>query len=133
MSDERKPILCLDFDGVIHLYRKGWQDGTIYDDVTPGFFEWAEQAAKIFKLVIYSSRSSDPVQVLQMTLWMMEQRRKWRETGGFSLTDDPVGFEFTDEKPKAFLTIDDRAVTFNGMWADFNPVSLRRFKPWNVA
>ena len=125
-----KPILCIDFDGVIHGYSKGWQGGVIYDDVTDGFFEWAEQAVKFFTLTIYSSRSKDDDGILAMGAWMAEQRRKWRERGGKPEADDPLSFEFADEKPPAFLTIDDRAICFDGDWSKLDPEKLRTFKPW---
>lgn len=35
-----KPILCLDFDGVIHRYDSGWKGPlVIADGVTDGFFD----------------------------------------------------------------------------------------------
>lgn len=123
------PILCIDFDGVVHLYRKGWQNGIIYDDVTPGFFEWAEKAAQHFHLVIYSSRSKTDAGVMEMGVWLTEKRRKWREAGGKS-GPDTLSFEFAHEKPPAFLQIDDRAIQFDGTWPD--PEELRAFKPWNA-
>lgn len=125
-----KPILCLDFDGVIHSYTSGWQgDTTISDPVVRGFFEWAEQAAKQFKLVIYSSRSKNPDAITAMQLYLYEQRKQWRANGGKTETDESLSFEFASEKPAAFLTIDDRAVTFDGTWPDID--ALRSFKPWN--
>ena len=41
---EGLPILCLDFDGVIHDYRQGWKGGALYGHVTAGFYAWAEDA-----------------------------------------------------------------------------------------
>lgn len=127
-----KPILCIDFDGVVHSYEKGWQDGVIYGSVTEGFFEWAERAAQHFNLVIYSSRSKTPDGITAMQLWLYEQRVAWRKAGGKDSTGKPLAFEFADKKPAAFLTIDDRAVRFEGSWAALDPIALRAFKPWNA-
>ncbi len=132
MSD--KPILCLDFDGVIHSYTSGWQGPlVIADDVTDGFFEWLDQAAQHFKIVVYSSRSKEPGASDAMALWMADQRRKWRERGGVSSVPDgsEVQVEFAGTKPPAFLQIDDRAVQFQGDWSSLDPAELRTFKPWN--
>jgi hypothetical protein len=119
---DRLPILCIDFDGVIHKYSRGWQDGSIYDGPTEGFFDWAEQAQKYFRLVIYSSRSSSDEGRLAMGRWLAGHMRE--------RSREPVTFEMAAEKPPAFLTIDDRAITFNGNWQDMAPELLRGFKPW---
>jgi len=130
MATAHKPILCLDFDGVIHSYTSGWTDyATIRDPVVPGFFEWAEQAAKHFKLVIYSSRSKHADAITAMQFWLYEQRKLWREAGGMPETDEPLSFEYASEKPAAFLTLDDRAIQFDGTWPDVE--AMRDFKPWN--
>lgn len=130
---KKLPILCLDFDGVIHSYEKGWQDGVIYGTVTPGFFEWATRAKKYFTLVIYSSRSKDPDGKTQMWYWLKNQWGQWAATR--TLTDEDIrygDFEFASEKPPAFLQIDDRAIQFSGNWEIIPPEALINFKPWNV-
>jgi hypothetical protein len=129
---EFRPTLCIDFDGVIHSYEKGWQNGVIYGTVVPGFFEWAEKAAKNFELVIYSSRSKTNDGILAMTAWLVDQRRAWRDQGGMHETDAPLSFSFAHEKPAAWLTIDDRAIRFGGKWdsAELDPAALLSFKPW---
>ncbi len=132
-SKRGKPILCIDFDGVIHSYERGWQDGVIYGNVTSGFWEWAIEAAKLFRLVIYSSRSKSPEGVEAMQVWLDQQAVAWlRETrkGVTGATDLAGMFEFAHEKPPAFLTIDDRALTFTGRWEEFDPAVLLAFKPW---
>lgn len=138
-----KPILCVDFDGVIHNYLKGWQDGTIHGDVTPGFFEWAHKANQHFRLQIYSSRSKTQEGRASMGRWLFDQIKKWIiNTNASTISEICVighvqnivnNFEFVSEKPHAFLTIDDRAMQFRGDWSVdwLDPERLREFKPWN--
>jgi len=128
-----KPILCIDFDGVIHDYREGWKDGSIYGEVTPGFFVWAAIAAQRFKLVIYSSRSKDAEQIEAMREWL---RVQWDAAGrpSWICSNDMLSdFEFSSAKPPAFLTIDDRCVRFDGDWfADNLQVeALANYKTWS--
>lgn len=115
---KRKPTLCLDFDGVIHRYSRGWQNGDIYDVPTDGFREWAVEAREHFNLVIYSSRSASGEGIEAMKAWLVKH--------GFN----PKDFSFADTKPPAFITIDDRALTFDGDWSLFKPTQLLTFKSW---
>jgi hypothetical protein len=120
------PILCLDFDGVIHQYTSPWIGADkIPDPVTEGFFEWLEQAVEYFRIIVYSTRSSDLSGVEAMRNYI---EREW-------IAADNVGdcppLEFSHVKPMAFLQIDDRALTFRGDWSEFSPKELRKFKPWN--
>jgi hypothetical protein len=40
MNLSRKPVLCLDFDGVIHGYQSGWQGANVIPDPpVPGAIE----------------------------------------------------------------------------------------------
>jgi hypothetical protein len=132
-----KPILCLDFDGVIHSYHLGWKDGKIYGQVTRGFWEWAEKAQQHFQLVIYSSRCANPGGQAEMASWMANECKKWRERVAYyeSRTPPLIDFQFASEKPKAFLQIDDRAIQFQGEWnsSELDPEHLLRFKPWNTS
>jgi hypothetical protein len=127
-----QPTIVVDFDGVIHSYEKGWQNGVIYGSVVPGFFEWVERVRDRVKLVIYSSRSKTDDGVTAMALWLHEQRNAWIKAGG---QRDPVTvltFEFAQEKPAAWLTIDDRAICFDGNLDGpaLEVEALLAFKPW---
>lgn len=121
----RKPILCIDFDGVIHSYDEGWKDGKIYGSVVEGFFEWADSASDLFQLAVYSSRSKEPGMVDKMQAWLFKEWQRTEPRAPYP------ALTFVHEKPPAFLTIDDRAVQFKGTWKDehLDPQLLLKFQP----
>jgi len=124
------PILAIDFDGVIHSYEGGWQNGELYGTLVPGFLEWSIAAAEYFRLVVYSSRSRSAEQRETMKTWMIAQASK--HLADCDAESWVGGFEFAAEKPPAFLTIDDRAMQFRGDWSAWwlQPKKLLEFKPW---
>lgn len=134
-----KPILCVDFDGVIHSYTSGWKGATVIPDPpVKGALRWLWKATEWWNVQIYSSRSKDPEARRAMGRWMLEHSRlEFGEGHPMCMADDdgdigpvyPIGFAY--EKPSAFLTIDDRAVCFEGDWNELDAYDLTQFKPWN--
>lgn len=124
----RKPILCLDFDGVIHSYTSPWTNAhTISDPPVEGAIAFLLAALNHFNVVIYSSRSKETSGRVAMRGWL-------KAHAGSCWYESPAGpglesIRFDHEKPAAFLTIDDRALTFDGTWPSIE--SLKNFKPWN--
>lgn len=125
-----KPYLCLDFDGVLHSYASGWQGADVIPDPpVPGAMEFLERARAKFTLAIYSSRSSQPNGILAMRTWLQLQLGRYCQ-GEEALAEEIfAAIEWPEHKPAAFLTIDDRALTFDGKWPDVD--TLLEFKPWN--
>lgn len=134
-----KPILCVDFDGVIHAYTSPWTNAeTISDGPVPGALRWLWKATEWFDVHVYSSRSKVEAGRTAMRVWIVKHAIE--EFGA----DHPMAWAnddleagpiypitFSHEKPAAFLTIDDRAVRFEGDWSEFDPADLLSFKPWN--
>ena len=123
-----KPILCLDFDGVIHSYESGWKGIDVIPDLpVPGAIDFLLEALKQFDVQIFSSRSNDPIGIKAMQDWL----KKHAEFAWEDMLDGPglKHVKYPTTKPPAFLTIDDRAITFKGMWPSID--SLLDFKPWN--
>jgi hypothetical protein len=133
-----KPILCLDFDGVLHSYSSGWVAAHfIPDPPVPGALEFLYNAIEHFDIVIFSARSSEDSGILAMRTWLEYWAR--RELGNDderyranavinAICTNPKAWP-TRTKPPAFLTIDDRALTFDGTWPAI--AALKAFKPWN--
>lgn len=112
-----KPILVLDFDGVLHSYTSGWKGfDVIPDPPVEGAAAFVTEAIKHFHVSVYSARSSRLEGRLAMIKWMREN--------GFPSHD----LSYPAVKPPAFLTIDDRCVCFSGRFPA--PRELLAFKPW---
>ena len=134
----RKPILCVDFDGVIHSYTSGWKGADqIPDPPVPGAIAFLSRAKDDFDVQIFSSRSNQPGGVEAMRSYM--RRAIFAYFDCAFAVGSPNDFDqanaliealtYPTEKPSAMVSIDDRAITFTGVWPTIR--ELREFKPWN--
>ena len=133
-----KPTLCLDFDGVIHSYTSGWKGADVIPDPpVKGSIWFIVDAMDHFTVAIYSSRSGQPGGIEAMQSWLFEWARElasenpnmWPSVGWRERLVTEI--QWPTQKPAAFLTIDDRAITFDGDWSKYDPKYLLDFKPWN--
>lgn len=125
-----KPLLCLDFDGVIHSYTRGWHGAdVITDPPVPGAMRFLWDATEHFTVAIYSSRSHQPGGKRAMQMWLRFYFREHWAADRTTCDDKLAEIEWPTEKPPAFVTIDDRAITFDGTWPTIE--TLKAFKPWN--
>lgn len=124
---EMNKIVLLDFDGVIHSYESGWIDyGVIPDPPVQGAIDFIETFIEDYvkrggwKLCIYSSRSKVD--------WGIRAMKDYLKAN--ALDPELIPFiEFPTEKPPAWITIDDRAICFDG---DFTTLlkKIMEFKTW---
>lgn len=91
--------IAIDFDGVLHKYSQGWQDGSIYDGPVPGAVAACHELARKYRLVIFTARQQE------------EAIKEWLTLHGFP----PM--EVMNTKPPALFYIDDRAIRFEN-WFD---------------
>lgn len=124
-----RPIICLDFDGVIHSYTSGWQGvGVVSDPPVPGAIQFIERLQDDgFTVAIYSSRSSSLRGRWAMKRWL--ERYVFEILHGTYADDLLCAIKWPWFKPSSFVTIDDRAITFTGTFPDVQ--TLKAFQPWN--
>jgi hypothetical protein len=105
--------IAVDFDGVIHRYSRGWQDGTIYDPPLLGALEALTTLMKTYAVFIYTTRDASTVAgwlaehgfdtVLDINGPAHPKREFWNDKGALLVTD---------RKLPAIAYIDDRAIRF---------------------
>lgn len=123
----KKPIICLDFDGVIHSYTSGWKGArNIPDPPVDGALNFIIDMLEAgWDVVIHSSRARHFGGIFAMKYWLREHAGNQWDTMGPCFAD----VRFVRFKPPAVITIDDRALTFTGHWPSLEVI--KTFKPWN--
>lgn len=128
-----KPILCLDFDGVVHSYQSGWKGArNIPDPPVAGALDFMLAALEDgWDVVIHSSRARYCGGIRAMRRWLYRHAYEagiWYEKG-LGMSEGLEFVRFVHWKPSALISIDDRALTFKGEWPKLE--SLKEFRPWN--
>lgn len=110
----RKTIV-FDFDGVIHKYSNGWQDGKIYDEPVEGIKDLINELHKDFDIYVVTTRARELSQQLAVEEYLQKHEIEY----------DCV----TSIKVPAQMYIDDRGICFNGKVEDLRK-SIATFRTW---
>lgn len=110
MTDTR--TIAVDFDGVIHRYSRGWQDGSIYDGPNPGAIAGLRALMGHYAVFVHTSR--DPYPVAQWLDRYDIPAFVEMETDGerHKFWNDRDKILVTNRKLPAWRYVDDRALLF---------------------
>jgi hypothetical protein len=124
MAPKRRRTIAVDFDGVIHRYSKGWQDGTIYDPPLEGAREALARIHARYEVVIFTTRVNPAIRGAEIQL---DRILAWLEEHAFRRGEHFD--EITHVKPPALDYIDDRAVRFTTWGATLDELAALYLLP----
>ena len=114
--------ICIDFDGVLHDYSKGWQGVDVFSSAIDGASEGTHTLKEAgWTIIVFTTRNDTPA------------LRKW-------LADNDIAFDYINYNPNqpvgsekgkliADVYLDDRALCFRGDWG-VTPNRVISFCPW---
>ena len=126
--------ISIDFDGVIHHYSKGYQDGSIYDPPIKGAARFIYDCMFVKNWSVFILSTRDPRQIKE---WMETTLFLGKELP-FQITILPADQKFWNEKKNIGVTnrklaahvyIDDRGFRFEGHFEGMIE-QLEQFKTW---
>jgi hypothetical protein len=112
-----RPILSLDFDGVLHENLKDgvWKGPHVIGGTpVPGAIAFVKEAQLHYQVMVHSTRCSNPEGRAAVTIWLRDN--------GFP------DLELSDTKPPFHIHIDDRTYHFTGEFPTMD--TLHAFRPW---
>jgi hypothetical protein len=130
-----RKTICFDFDGVIHDYKEGWKDGSIYGNLVPGIMFLMIKLLKDNNVFILSTRNA-----YQIKEWFHKLHLKETNIIHPSFTVISYTTEFwnptnvntigiANHKLPANIYIDDRGLKFNGNIDDLEE-EIKTFKTY---
>lgn len=113
---KKRKTVIFDFDGVIHSYESGWKGASVIADAPVlGIKEEIKRIREKYKVVVVSTRCYQEGGIEAIKSWLNHHN---------IIVDD-----VTSEKPPAILTVDDRAICFDGTYVGLLE-KIEAFKPW---
>lgn len=119
---KKKKTICIDFDGVIHDYSKGWQGEDVFGNmITNADIGTSILKKKGWTIIIFTTRKKS------------SKLEKW-------LKDNNITYDYINENPDqpdntsgkiiADVYLDDRGICFSGTWNEWFIREILDFKPW---
>lgn len=133
-------ILAVRFDGVIHRPSfVEWSGPCVVEgNPNPGALEWLAEVAQGFRVVLTSHRFAGPEEAVNwkakfaVVNWLKDHGYR-----GVVLPYDqfeqsrPTLLELAGVAPRAFASVEDRAIPFRGKFPSL--AEIQDFRPWTVA
>jgi hypothetical protein len=124
---KKLPTVCVDLDGLLADYSKGWQGEGIIGDPLPGAVQFPKDLCEFADIIIFTTRCKadvfgKPREGFPLEI-LVQSVKDWLDHHGFSYSEIYQG----QGKPIAHCMVDDRAVWCDGSNYDEALIKIKRF------